>query len=375
MTSRERLLAVMRGDIPDRVPVSTYELVGWNSRAWENHEPSYGRLMDCIRAKTDCIAMWNPSGAAEGIGGAFMSWTDSVTLSRETRAEDSRSITTTVVHTPKGDLTAVTARDPDVHTTWTLKHFCETAEDVRKFLSISYKYAPPDFSGLPRIRQEVGEHGIVMPSIADPLCHAAELFAMSDFTVFAFTEKALFREVLDAFFPRVMDALVAMLKAGAGDMYRIVGPEYASEPYLPPRLFDEFVTPYDSRMVELIHEHGRYARLHCHGRLCNVLDSIAATGCDGIDPAEPPPDGDITIAEIRGRFPKLGIFGNIELKLLEHGTKDDVQRAVAAAINEGKPGGRFCLMPTAAPINIPLARKTEENYLAYIDTALELGGY
>ena len=29
-------------------------------------------------------------------------------------------------------------------------------------------------------------------------------------------------------------------------------------------------------------------------------------------------------------------------------------------------------MPTAAPINVPLREKTEENYRAYIDTALEL---
>ena len=32
-------------------------------------------------------------------------------------------------------------------------------------------------------------------------------------------------------------------------------------------------------------------------------------------------------------------------------------------------------MPTAAPINIPLAEKTAANYVTYIDTALELGTY
>jgi hypothetical protein len=32
-------------------------------------------------------------------------------------------------------------------------------------------------------------------------------------------------------------------------------------------------------------------------------------------------------------------------------------------------------MPTAAPINIPLAQQTEENYLRFIATAVACGAY
>ena len=35
MTSRERILAALACETPDRVPVSTYELVGYNSRTFE----------------------------------------------------------------------------------------------------------------------------------------------------------------------------------------------------------------------------------------------------------------------------------------------------------------------------------------------------
>ena len=55
MTSKERLLAVLKGNIPDRVPVSAYELNGWNYDSFENKEPSYKKLMDLIREKTDCL--------------------------------------------------------------------------------------------------------------------------------------------------------------------------------------------------------------------------------------------------------------------------------------------------------------------------------
>jgi hypothetical protein len=45
------------------------------------------------------------------------------------------------------------------------------------------------------------------------------------------------------------------------------------------------------------------------------------------------------------------------------------------AIAEGKPEGRFCLMPTAAPIDAELAPGTERNYLAMIAAALGLARY
>ena len=40
-----------------------------------------------------------------------------------------------------------------------------------------------------------------------------------------------------------------------------------------------------------------------------------------------------------------------------------------------KEGGKYVIMPTAAPINIPLETGTAENYKVYINTALEEGVY
>jgi thiazole synthase ThiGH ThiG subunit len=40
-----------------------------------------------------------------------------------------------------------------------------------------------------------------------------------------------------------------------------------------------------------------------------------------------------------------------------------------------KAGGRYVIMPTAAPINTPLSPQTEQNYYTFIETALELGKY
>ena len=69
------------------------------------------------------------------------------------------------------------------------------------------------------------------------------------------------------------------------------------------------------------------------------------------------------------------ICGNLQLKLLEYGSREDVAQAVRNCMAAAKEGGGYIIMPTAAPINVPLAKKTEENYLCFIETALELGEY
>ena len=51
----------------------------------------------------------------------------------------------------------------------------------------------------------------------------------------------------------------------------------------------EVYAPYVAEMVDLIHSRGAMVRLHCHGKIGKVLDMIAETGADGLDPCEAPP--------------------------------------------------------------------------------------
>ncbi len=62
MTSRERLLAAVKGEMPDRVPVSCYELNACNPDHFENREPSYARLMAAIGEMADEMQMVGTGG-------------------------------------------------------------------------------------------------------------------------------------------------------------------------------------------------------------------------------------------------------------------------------------------------------------------------
>jgi uroporphyrinogen-III decarboxylase len=371
MNSRQRLLAALRGQPTDRVPISTYELVGYNSQAFENKEPSYAALMQAIREKTDCLAMWNPASNEHFLGSAHP-------LEREVRTwrEGDATVTRTVIHTPRGELAQTVKWLDGLYTPWVVEHWCKDLDDVDKALSVPYQPLTCDASDFARIQAEVGEHGIVMASLADPLLMAAELMEFGAFTIWAMTETEHFARTVSAMHERCMQNLRRMLAVNVVELYRICGPEYATPPYLPPRLFERFVTPYVTEMVNVIHEHGAQVRFHCHGKVGRVLDMILATGADALDPCEPPPDGDIALDELKRRTAgQMCLFGNLELKLLEHGTPDEVTAVVKACMDAAKAGGGYVIMPTAAPINVPLSVQTERNYLRFIDAALEYGAY
>lgn len=355
----------------DRVPVSTYELAGYNSRAFENNDPSYARLMDVIREKTDCLCMWGP-----GSNGTFLQSSHPVEIEVRHERVDGATVTYQTLHTPKGDLTHTAKVFDNVHTTWVIEHWCKDLADVDKALSVPYEPVTYDASDYARIKQEVGDHGIIMDSLGDPLLIAADLMEFGEYTVWALSETEHFARTVALMHERCMENLRRQLDACVAELYRICGPEYATPPYLPPALFDRFVVPYVKEMVDLLHERGAKARFHCHGRIGQVLDMIAATGADAIDPCEAPPDGDIELADVKKRIgDRLCLCGNLQLKLLEHGSREQVAQAVKACMAAAKKRGGYIILPTAAPINTPLAKKTEENYITFIETALEEGAY
>ncbi|MBN1935013.1 MAG: hypothetical protein JW934_10130 [Anaerolineae bacterium] len=377
MNSRARLLLALSGGIPDRVPVSTYELVGYDSRAWENAEPSYAPLMEVIRAETDCVCMWNPASNE-----VFLSSAHPVEMGVQISREGDTVTTRRILHTLRGDLTQTTHRADRVHTTWQTEHWCKSLDDVDAALSAPYQPVQYDFSDLARISAEVGERGIVMASLSDPLYLAADLMEFGAYTVWALTEPAHFENTLCVLHQRNMQNLRNMFDTGAADcssqidLFRICGPEYATPPFLPPRLFERFVVPYVTEMVDLIHSYGAKARFHCHGRIGEVLDMILSTGADALDPCEAPPDGDIELAEIKRRIGgRMCLFGNLQLKLLEYGTPGEVEATVKRCMDAAKAGGGYVIMPTAAPIDVPLSPKTVKNYLRFIETALACGQY
>jgi uroporphyrinogen-III decarboxylase len=217
----------------------------------------------------------------------------------------------------------------DVHTTWCVENWCKSVEDVDAALSVPYEPARYDAADLPRVQAELGENGIVLGSIGDPAYLAADLMSFQDFLLWTFEQTDHFGRTVEFLSERVIKNLRRQLDCCVLDCYRIVRPEYFTPPYLPPAMFKRFVVPHVTAMTRLIHSRGGKVRLHCHGRISRVLELILDTGCDGMDPCEPPPDGDLDLNFVKRKCQARGVsvWGIVELKLLEHGTPEQIRAA------------------------------------------------
>ena len=135
-----------------------------------------------------------------------------------------------------------------------------------------------------------------------------------------------------------------------------------SSPYvggglLSPRYYDEFVVPYEAKLVARLHAAGD-APVYTHtcGAIGDRLERMVSTGVDGIECLDPPPLGNVELADAKRRIgDRAFIKGNLDsvntlLRKDPLGIAADVQRCIEA----GAPGGGF-ILSTACSIapNVP----------------------
>ena len=397
MNRRERLMATVRGEAVDRPGVCFYEINGLDEDPTNPdpfniyNDPSWKPLLDLARQKSDRIVIRNVPLAGTPPDPMAARGDPTVTgdvplldappdlLAERTATEawtDARGnrFRRTTFRLDDRTLTRLTRRDPDINTVWMIEHPLKDVGDFEAYLALP---EPPP-GGQPETQRvleteaTLGDSGIVIIDTPDPLCPVADLFDMATYTVIALTEPELMHRALERQARRLLPHVEAVAAALPGRLWRIYGPEYASPPYLPPRLFHEYVTRYVTPMVDVIHRHGGYARIHSHGRLKDILDHIAATGCDGLDPIEPPPQGDVSLGAVRRRYGRQWVlFGNLEVSDIERLPTDAFAHKVATALREGTagPGRGFVLMPGAAPYGRCLSDLALRNYETMVDLA------
>jgi uroporphyrinogen-III decarboxylase len=107
-----------------------------------------------------------------------------------------------------------------------------------------------------------------------------------------------------------------------------------------------------------------------------VLEDFAALGTDMLHPVEPPPMGNAPLLEAKRRIGgRVVIEGNVQISQVMEEEPAAFRRRVEQVITEGKPGGRFCLCPTASPYAVVMTQRATENYLTLIELAETVGQY
>ena len=363
MNPRERLLAALRGSAVDRVPLI---LEGFHHvSAKQVDDPGTREILDRVTEHLHFFQSY-PSFVNRYLvtPPQCMRETD-----REERNGD--TITTTEIDTPNGPLTAVTVRNRTSDTTWTLKYPVESLEDIEKIRSVPWELpsglSPPDLSSLP---DSFSRRGIIHTGTSSPFVCVAGMMPYEYFLELSVTKFGLIKELTQQCLDRILSVLDVLLAGNAVEYVWMGGCEWLTPPMGSPRLYEELVQQFEQKVIERIHAGGVVSHIHCHGNVRSTLELVIQRGGDFFEPAEPPPDGDITFAEAKSLANgRITIGGNIEARILENADADYVEEATRRAFDGGK--ARMVLQTTAGPISAMTPRMIE-NYHRMIDVWEEL---
>lgn len=373
-------MATLRGEKVDRPAVSFHEIGGFIINPDDQDEyniynsPSWKPLLDLADNKTDIIRMVSPVRAQ-----SHLAWdgSDNVGIRKqfveEKSWEQGNSRFSRQTYRISGkELTTTTRRDKELDTVWTIEHLLKNISDVKTYLQLPDEIFEEniDIGHMEEQEKSLGERGIIMVDTEDPICAVAALFSMEDFTVFAFTEQELCHRLLEKHAAYIHRRTSVTSAGFPGRFWRIYGPEYATEPFLPVPFFEEYVVRYTGPMIRMIKENEGYVRIHSHGRVKDIIGHIVKMGADATDPLEPFPHGNIDLRQIREKYGKeLVLFGNIEVSDIENMENERFRELVKKTLEAGTHGeGRgFVLMPTASPYGRIISSQTFRNYEIMIE--------
>lgn len=111
-------------------------------------------------------------------------------------------------------------------------------------------------------------------------------------------------------------------------------------PFLSPRQFSEFVTPYLVQLVAGYKEMGFYVIKHTDGNIMPIIDQLMESKPHALHSLDP--QGGVDIAEVKRLYgDQVCLCGNVNCGLLDTGTDEEVVESVRYALQNGMPGGGY----------------------------------
>lgn len=358
MTGPERLIAALRGQPVDRVPIYLLYPPGRHpSYVDVHHLPAHRPVVEAALARTEWFHRVPLSGKVLTGGSP-----------PPRQVKDSPEGQVWARETPLGRLSWGRQRRGDG---WVKIPRVKEPEDFRRLLAVPWEPPTYDFSDFFRDLHSQPEWAVPMTQINDGLGGLYEACRHEDLAVWAVTEADLVETFVAEMHRRELHRLRSAIAAGLGGVFFLFGTEFAAPPMCSPKTFERLVARYDAELVQAIHDAGGLCPAHHHGRMLELLPLFRAMGVDGVHPIEAPPVGDCPAAAVR---PALGerfcVMGNIQYDDLARLPGEAIRQQVFDLLDACGPFG-VIVCPTAGPYEEVIPPRMVENYTRLIDAVYE----
>ena len=362
MTSRERLLKALTGGVPDRLPATTHHVMpafldshlggasaqqffdrfGLDAITWtvpHRCDPSNGEFPD-------------PLQGAPGFLESRRVATDQWRIFPEDASQAGRKLTRYRFVTPGGEL--ATVLEDAGYTAWVVEPLVKKKADID--LIGAWATAPKcDVEAVNRTADAFGERGIVRGHVCcfdvfgQPGCwqDACCLAGQQNMIMAAMDDPAWVHEFL-AILQRRKLVFVESLAGARYDVLELGGGDGCAS-VISPRMFDQFVAPYDSALIAAAHKAGQRIVYHLCGRLMPMLDSALAMRPDAIETFAPPGmggDADLARAKAKAAGRACMIGGFDQLHFFTKCSSEDTRAEVRRCFREAGAGGGYILSPS-----------------------------
>lgn len=325
MTMRERMLAVVQGRKPDRVPFAQY---------------------DNLAAPNDEV--WSLVGR-ENMG--ILRWVQLYSLEHHNCRMDGEDCECngfrgrrTVLTTPVGELVEEKLFEPVYGSASARKHFITQPEDYRVFASfLRDTIVTGQTDGYAELLRGIGDDGLPVVrvertpfqqmwiqwvSLEDLCAHMAECPEAVEecLELLADIERRIFRVVRQA--------------ADEFPIPLVDIPDNITAPAIGPRLFSKYCLPLHKELSAMMAEKDIPVFVHMDGDLKPIWGLIGESGVCGLDSMSPPPDNDTSVADALREWPAMRLWVNFPSSV--HLSEPDVVYETAMRlIEEAGDSGRL----------------------------------
>ncbi len=381
MSSRERILAAIRHERPDRTPIC-FRGIAPKEIYWKTPlERAYGLLSLGADDKLSVEVPWRlPPEVA-----VTQRWEKSDSEEPPTIAKS--------FETPKGTLRLSFRESPDFipcdvpirsdHTWSRGKEYpVDGEEDIE---AIRYIFSDPSRVDLTAFREHVARvksfadvHGVfVEGNITHYAGLLGNLVGPNSMLLSSIDSPDYIRTILEIIHDWSMKQMEILLDCGVDAIYS--SGSYETTELWSPEQIRDFFLPLRRENADLAHRHDAFFHYFTQTGMMPIIDDYAEIGIDilsGLDPIGVGGRHAADLYEIRKRIgDRVCIWGGVSAPItLEMGTKEDIRTAVQSAIeactNDGLSGG-FVLSTSGSVYQINAS--TDENIDEFIRAGLELG--
>jgi uroporphyrinogen decarboxylase len=226
--------------------------------------------------------------------------------------------------------------------------------------------------------REDTDYFVVMRMVAShgPFQTACDLRGTTNFLMDLASRPEFAQALLDKITTAIEGLLHLAVQTGGKwfDMVELPGDDYAANTNLmiSPVMFRKFIQPCIARLVNTIKEENPHTKVmfHSDGAITKLIPDLISIGVDVLHPLEPLPVTDIPA--VKASFgDKITFLGGIDIAHAMPGSREDVIAEAKRRVTQLAPGGGYIL----APSNHLQADVPPENVVTLFEMAQKFGTY